>query len=258
MVLNSILLLILCIICYSSVVICSYFFDKEGIFVWICVATVVSNITAASIGPMLGIHGVTLANVPFATVFLSTQILSTLYSKEDGFKGVYLSLFSSVIFLAVMMVCSYLVPEPYDSVTSHLNFLFSFGSYNMCNTIASVLMFFLANLSNVFLFNKLKAAFNNKNLWLANNISTIICNCIENFAFVSLGLYLFPNIVFYLFPNCFDVSNLIPFSSCMQVALTTCIFEFILAIFDTPFLYLSLHLNKNKLNVNKNKLNINN
>lgn len=238
MLLNSILFAVLIILCYGCLILAERLYGKAGIFAWIAVATVVSNITAASIGPMLGIHGVTLANVPFATVFLSTQILSICYGREEGTRGVYVGLYSALTFVGLMMVSSYLVPESYDSVTGSINHLFSFGSYNMCNTVASVSMFFLANLCNVLLFNKLRDKLENKHLWIAKNVATITTNCLENFAFVLLGLYLLPNIVLKIFPGAFDASNLMPIGACLLVAVTTCIFEITLSVLDTPVLYL--------------------
>ena len=236
---NSIIFIALILICYGLVIFAATKWGKEGLIGWIAVATVISNILAASVGPMCGFNGVTLANVTFATIFLASQIISEFYSEADGKKAVNIGFFASITFLGIMMLSSYLTPEDYDSVTGPINFLFGFGSYNMCNTVASVLMFYLANLVNVYVFNRIREKTGESKLWLANNVAQILSNCTENFAFVTLGLYIFPNAVLALFPTAFDVSNLMPFSACMQIALTTCIFEFVLSFISTPVFYIT-------------------
>lgn len=241
---NSIIFIVLVLICYGCAVLVEKKWGKAGLFGWIAIATIISNILAASVGPMCGFSGVTLANVPFATIFLAGQMLSEFYSEDDGKKGVNVGLFSAISFLGIMMLSSYLQPEVYDSVTAPINFLFGFGSYNMCNTVASVLMFYIANLVNVYIFNRIREKTGEKKLWLANNVATILSNCTENFAFVLLGLYLFPNAVLAMFPTAFDPCNLMPIGACLQIALTTCVFEFVLSFLSTPTFYLAKRIHE--------------
>ena len=91
-------------------------------------------------------------------------------------------------------------------------------------TIASMTMFFISNMLDVYLYNKLKDKFPNK-LWLRNNVSTILCNCIENYFFNTLA-----------FIGIFSIPVII------SIATTTSIIEIIIALCDTPFLYLSKKL----------------
>lgn len=61
-----------------------------------------------------------------------------------------------------------------------------------------------------------------KRLWLRNNISTIIANCAENFGFA-----------FIAFGGVYSMKDI------LYIILTTSILEIIIAVFDTPFCYLS-------------------
>ena len=92
-------------------------------------------------------------------------------------------------------------------------------------TLASTLMFFISNMMDIYLYNKLKQKFPKK-MWLRNNISTILCNCIENYFFNTLA-----------FIGIFSIPVII------SIATTTTIIEIVIAICDTPFLYLSKRLN---------------
>ena len=59
-------------------------------------------------------------------------------------------------------------------------------------------------------------------LWQKNNICTILCNCLENFGFIFLAF-----------------GGLMPFKELLIIALSTSAIETVIALFDTPFLYLA-------------------
>ena len=62
-------------------------------------------------------------------------------------------------------------------------------------------------------------------MWLRNNLSTIVCNCAENFMFVLLGFY-----------------GVYDFGQCMDIAWSISIIEAVVGICDTPFLYAALRM----------------
>ena len=99
---------------------------------------------------------------------------------------------------------------------------------SMRTTIASMLMFFISNMLDINIYNKLKEKYPKK-LWLRNNVSTILCNCLENYFFNSLA-----------FLGIFSIPVII------SIATTTSVLEIIIALCDTPFLYLSKKLDKEK------------
>ena len=83
-------------------------------------------------------------------------------------------------------------------------------------------MYGLANLADIWLFNRLKTATNGKHLWLRNNVATIVCNGGENFLFILLAFL-----------------GIYTFGECLVIALSTTIIEIVVAVCDTPFLYLA-------------------
>ena len=86
---------------------------------------------------------------------------------------------------------------------------------------ASMLMFFISNMLDIKLYNYLKEKYPNK-MWFRNNVSTILCNCIENYFFNTLAFI-----------------GIFPMSVIISIATTTTIIEIVIALCDTPFLYLS-------------------
>ena len=87
-----------------------------------------------------------------------------------------------------------------------------------------MLMFFISNMMDIYIYNKLKEKYPNK-LWLRNNLSTILCNCLENYFFN-----------FFAFVGIFSLPVII------SIATTTTIIEVVIALCDTPFLYISKKL----------------
>lgn len=209
------------VVVFSLVVLIEKLFKKEGLFVWMAIATIMANITVCK---MIGIFNITtsLGNVLFASTFLATDIFSEKYSKEEAKKGVYISVFSGISFIIITQLALLFIPSSDDIVNDAMKILFSIS---IRTTLASMLMFFISNMLDIYIYNKLKEKYPNR-LWFRNNISTILCNCIENYFFNTLA-----------FIGIFSIPVII------SIATTTTIIEIVIALCDTPFLYLSKKLN---------------
>lgn len=231
MLLNSILFFVSIIACFGLLFLAKKLFGKAGVYAWIVIATILANIETMKIVSMLGFNDVVLGTVSFASVFLATDILAVCYGYKASKKGVYIGLFTSVVFLSLIQLLLVFVPSPNDYVSGSLQTVFGIDGTYIWVTLASVVMFFLSNLMNVLIFNKLRIKLKNKKLWLVNNISSIIANCTENFCFVLLGYYLLQLI--------FTGSTIYSFGTCLAIALTTSFVEIIVSLLDTPFLYLA-------------------
>lgn len=205
------------IVTFSLVVLIEKLFKKEGLYVWLSIAVILANLTVCK---MIDVFSFTtsLGNVLFASTFLATDIMSEKYSKEDAKKGVYISVFSGIVFIIITQLTLLFIPSSDDVVNEAMHTLFA---VSIRTTTASMLMFFISNMLDIKLYNKLKEKYPNK-LWLRNNLSTILCNCIENYFFNTLA-----------FIGIFSIPVII------SIATTTTVIEIIIAICDTPFLYLS-------------------
>ncbi len=214
----NIVLGIISIIATFSIVVCmEKMFKKEGLYVWISIATIMANILVCKSIDILGLTA-SLGNVMFASIFLATDILSEKYDVKDSRKAVMLAIVSQIIFiLATTLAVSY-IPSKTDLSHESMKTLFSI---NVRVSISSIVMFGASNMLDIYLFEKLKKKFP-KRLWLRNNISTIISNCLENYFFV-----------FFAFVGIYDYSTI------LSIATTTSILEIIIAICDTPFMYIS-------------------
>ena len=205
------------VVTFSLVVLIEKLFKKDGLVVWVSIATILANLTVCK---MIDVFNFTtsLGNVIFASTFLATDILSEKYSKDDAKKAVYLSIFSGITFIIITQLTLLFIPSSEDVVQNAMKTLFAI---NLRTSIASMGMFFIANMLDIYIYNKLKEKLPGK-LWLRNNVATITCNCIENYFFNTLA-----------FIGIFSIPTII------SIATTTTIIEIVIALCDTPFLYLT-------------------
>ena len=205
------------IVIFSLVVLIEKLFKKEGLYVWLSIATILANLTVCK---MIDVFSFTtsLGNVLFASTFLATDIMSEKYSKDDAKKGVYISIFSGISFIIITQLTLLFIPSSEDVVHGAMETLFSIS---IRTSAASMIMFFISNMLDIQLYNKLKEKYPDK-LWLRNNVSTILCNCLENYFFNTLAF-----------------AGIFSFGVIISIATTTTIMEIVIALCDTPFLYLS-------------------
>lgn len=205
------------IVTFSLVVLIEKLFKKEGLYVWLSIATILANLTVCK---MIDVFSFTtsLGNVLFASTFLATDIMSEKYSKKDAKRGVYISIFSGITFIIITQLTLLFIPSSDDVVNDAMKTLFGISIRTIS---ASMIMFFISNMSDIYLYNKLKEKLPDK-MWLRNNVSTITCNCIENYFFNTLAFI-----------------GIFPMSVIISIATTTTIIEMVIALCDTPFLYLS-------------------
>ena len=126
-----------------------------------------------------------------------------------------------IAFIVIMQIGILFTPDETDFAHDSMVKLFGL---NLRISIASLVMFFISNNLDIFLFEKIKSKLPNK-LWLRNNVSTIVSNVLENYFFI-----------FIAFVGIYDIPTM------LNIATTISVVEIVIAIFDTPFLYISKKL----------------
>lgn len=203
---------------FTILLLCKRLFGRIGVIAWVGLATVLANIITAKNAEIFGLS-TAIGTVMFASTFLATDILSECYSVKDAKLAVKIGLFSNIMLIISTQIALLYKPSAFDYAHDAMQTLFSL---NLRISIASSVMYYVANMADIYIFNKIKKKTHDKKLWLRNNISTILCNCLENFGFIGLA-----------FAGIYD------FQTIMTIALSTSIVEAIVALCDTPFLYLA-------------------
>lgn len=214
---NILLGIVSILLCFSTLVLIDKIFKKEGIYIWISVATVIANILVCKTINIFGFAS-SLGNIMFASIFLATDIMTEKYGAEHSRKAISLGMISTIIFVVATQISILYIPDITDLAQESMKILFGI---NLRTSIASLTMYFLSNILGIWLFEKMKKIIPSK-LWLRNNVSTIIANCSENYFFA-----------FIAFLGILDVGTI------LSIATIGSILEIIVAICDTPFLYIA-------------------
>lgn len=215
---NEALFFIEIILTFGCVVAAKKIFGKAGLIAWIAIAMILANLTVVKTIDLFGIEA-TLGNIMFASTFLAGDMLNENYGRQAAHKGILIGLAGVLVFMVCTQISLLYTPSTSDISQEAMVLLFTL---NLRTSIASVAMCVLANWLNVSLYAKTRELTNGKYLWLRNNVTTITCNCIENFLFVLLA-----------FGGIYSMEQI------LAIALSTCAIEIFLALCDTPFLYLS-------------------
>ncbi|WP_044894117.1 queuosine precursor transporter [Bacillus alveayuensis] len=204
---------------FSLVLIIYRLFGRTGLFVWIAFSTVVANIQVVKTVELLGLTA-TLGNVMYGSAFLVTDILSEKYGKKEAQKAVWLGFFTLISLTIVMQLALLYQPHELDYAQQSLETIFG-----LLPRIAagSLLAFIISQSLDVYLFHFIKNRFpKNSQLWIRNNISTMISQLVDTLIFTSVA-----------FLGVFSMNEW------WQIFFTTYILKWLVAVFDTPFVYIA-------------------
>lgn len=215
---NVVLLFIEIFCTFGAVVFANRFFGKYGLLAWVPVASILANIMTAKTVNMFGLSS-TMGTVLFASTFLATDILTENYDFKFARKAVFLGMFGTLFYIISSQIAIRYIPSVFDYAHDSMVTIFSLS---LRISISSIIMYFVANMADVYLYDKLKSKMRGRYMWLRNNVSTILCNCLENFFFMLMA-----------FIGVFDLRTVI------IMALSTSVIEIIAGICDTPFLYIA-------------------
>ena len=191
-------------------------FGKMGLIGIIAGSVVMMNILVNKSVIIFGI-GATSGNVFYAMVFLATDILSENYGGKEARKSVMIGFFISLLTLIGAWVAIAMTPAPWDTAHQPLSQILT----PMYRIIAgSMVSFFVSNMLDTYTYQWLKNKFP-KQLWIRNNGSTMTSQLVDSLLFATIALL-----------------GTMPFDAWVQVVISTYILKFIIAIIDTPFLYL--------------------
>lgn len=197
---------------------CYRFFGKIGAMAWVGMATILANVITAKNADIFGLS-TAIGTVMFASTFLATDILTEYHSAKDAKTAVYIGLFADVLLILSTQIALRYRPSAIDYADGAMQTLFAL---NLRISLASMVMYFVANIADVHLFERMKEKSGGRRLWLRNNVATILCNCLENFGFIALA-----------FAGIYDGETI------LTIALSTSAVEAFVAICDTPFIYLA-------------------
>lgn len=195
-------------------------FGRIGIFFWIVMATILANIQVVQLVPLFGLEA-SLGNIMYGTIFLGTDVLNELYGKKDAKKAVLLGFIVMIAGTIIMQIVLQFSELTNDGVQEAFQTIFGFAPFIV---LGSMLAFIVSQTFDVYIFQWIKKRLPaDKWLFVRNNGSTIVSQLIDTAIFV---------------PIAFVLSGLTSWEVALGVALSTYLIKLLVAILDTPFIYL--------------------
>jgi hypothetical protein len=158
--------------------------------------------------------------LPYPITFLVTDLISECFGRKKANLVVMAGFFASILVLGIVTM-GQIVPAADWSPVSDLEFEHVFGS-TVVAVGSSMAAYLIAQFLDVKLFHFWKSKTNGKKLWLRNNLSTIPSQFIDTLTVIFLMCFL-GQIEWHLFSN---------------LLLYGFFFKIIVALVDTPFVYL--------------------
>ena len=215
---DNIAVWILFLIVGFSIVIAAYkFFGPTGLYALIAMTIVIANIQVMKLIEMFGI-ALTLGNILYGTIFLSTDILSEFHGKKAARKAVWIGLFALIASTIYMQITLLYTPAADDFVHEHLAAIFGFFPRIV---LASIIAYVISQHLDIWLYTTLKEKFKGRHLWLRNNLSTMTSQFVDSLLFATIAFY-----------------GVFSWDIFIQIVITTYIIKFVVAGLDTPFMYL--------------------
>ena len=185
------------------------------------------------------IYSITLTTgiITYPLTFLITDIVCEVFGKKKASLMVLLGFFASILSLIFINLAVILPGSEvwvnnslgYNSIEDMQNAYESVFTLPGFLITASMLAYLVAQLIDVSIFHYLKKLTSGKKLWLRNNISTIFSQLVDTIIVNSIFLYFGLNLDW-------DVI--------LKIIIASYIFKILIAIFDTPFVYIGVHYTK--------------
>jgi uncharacterized integral membrane protein (TIGR00697 family) len=230
--LNELLWVLLLLVTFVIQILAYRFFGKNGLYAWIAVAIILANIQVMK---TIGFFGLVTAmgNIIYGTTFLTTDILCENYSKKEAQRAVWIGFFMLIATTVIMQITLLFIPDSTDTLSPALQQIFGLLPRI---TVASLTAYLISQFNDVWLFNILKKKMKGKYLWFRNNLSTMVSQLLDN--------VIFTWIAFVGFFGLFGWERVFEWSIILQIFAVSYVMKWVVAVFDTPFVYLSRLIKK--------------
>jgi queuosine precursor transporter len=173
--------------------------------------------------------------LPYPITFLITDLISEIYGKKKANLVVVVGIIASLFSVLIVFVADK-VPAFIDSPIDDSLFSKVFGR-TILAVGASMIAYLLAQFIDIHIYHFWKRITKGKHLWLRNNFSTFLSQFVDTFSVVFLLCF-------------FEV---FPWSIFKGLLISGFLFKVLIAVFDTPFLYLGVYLFRKRFHLKVNE-----
>jgi uncharacterized integral membrane protein (TIGR00697 family) len=214
---NEVLWAVMLLLNFAGIIIVYRLYGRSGLYVWIAIATIIANIQVSKTIELFGVTA-TLGNIVYAGAFLATDILSERHGKRAAAKAIGIGFVAIAAATVLMQFAVWFTPA--ESDTMHASLSRVFGVLPRIAG-ASLLAYLVGQAHDVWAFHFWRRRFPTP-LWLRNNLSTVVSQLIDSVVFTTAAF-----------------AGVFPPAVLLEIVLTTYVIKAVVAISDTPFLYLA-------------------
>jgi len=230
--------------CLLIILILLKLFGEIGMYIYTVIAIIAANIQVLKIVEFPFFNSpIALGTILFSSTFLTTDILSEYYGIKFARKNIIIG-FVGFLIMTIFMLFTIGFP-PLSEIVAGDEYIWAMSTQDNLLSIflpfptffaASMIAYLFSQYFDVWFYYKISIITKKKFLWLRNNISTMTSALLDNFIF-SLFAWIILN------PNPLDFNTVL-----FTFILGTYILRIIIAILDTPFIYLAKYFLPNKIN----------
>ena len=173
--------------------------------------------------------------LPYPITFLITDLISEIYGKKKANQVVTVGIFAAIFSTLIIYVADY-VPAMENSPVDDLLFRKVFGS-TIIAVLSSMLSYLFAQYIDIHIYHFWKNLTKGRMLWLRNNFSTFFSQFVDTFTI--------------LFLLC--ITNVLSWDQFAGLLISGFLFKVLVALVDTPFLYLGVYLFRRKFSLKVNE-----
>ncbi len=208
-------------------------FGKMGLYAVVVLNIMLSNIQGPKLTVIFGLE-TSLGLILYAGIYFATDLLSEKYGKREANRSVMLGFGTSVIVVIMMSFSLMFLPseDRQMALDTHaaLITLFNFTPHFV---LGSLFVYLVSQNLDVWIFHSIKQKTKGKHLWLRNNVSTMTSQAVDT--------VLYTLIVWW--PLFLDKQPELSTMEALQIAFSLALakyfFKVLIALIDTPFIYLA-------------------
>lgn len=182
-------------------------------------ALFVSNVISVKLFA-LGSIVITAGILTYPLTFLITDSISEVYGKRTAKKVVLIGLFTNLLMLVFFFGAINLPAAGFWDMQAEFEMILGAVPRMVA---ASLIAYFISQLFDVHLFHKLKQLTNGRHLWLRNNGSTLSSQLLDSVIFITIAF-----------------AGTMPVGALLTMIVTQYFVKLVIAIGDTPLIYLTV------------------
>lgn len=173
--------------------------------------------------------------LPYPITFLVTDLISEIFGRKAANRVVIAGIFASFFSMGILLIAG-VVPALPNSPIDDATFTKVFALSPIA-VLASMMAYLFAQFIDIRIYHFWKNLTKGKHLWLRNNFSTFASQFIDTFTVVGL----------------LCIFGVLPWNAFLGLLISGVVFKILVALIDTPLLYLSVNLIRSyfKLDINE-------